>query len=321
VDFELSADQVALRDELRRALATACSSDVRRAAIDRPGAVDRSLWQTLAGLGVFGLCLPEDAGGVGLGRADATIVVEELGRALVPGPVIATFLAAGVVDGAAAGSVVVGAVDRAVPLVVEHLDALDVLVVTEGDGLATVDPKELGASALPQPFDPLTPVHLASEGAPGGTALAADTGVWSRDGSLLVAAFQVGLAAAALDLAVDYAKQRKQFGRPIGSFQALKHMMADVFCETETARAAVQSAGVQIDEDALADEVGRAVAGARLLASHAARQSANTCIQVHGGMGFTWELDAHLYLKRTIVLDSQFGGVEQAEVDMAAALA
>src|SRR6478609_5440412 len=111
MDFELSDEQVALRDELRRVLAVACSGEARRAAAAQPGAVDRSLWQTLADLGVFTLCVPADQGGVGLGRADATVVFEELGRALVPGPTIATFLAAGIVDGAADGSVIVGAVD------------------------------------------------------------------------------------------------------------------------------------------------------------------------------------------------------------------
>src|SRR5213079_1586822 len=97
MDFDLSADQVALRDELRRVLAVHCDSDARKAAASRPGAVDRGLWQTLSDMGVFSLCLHEVEGGVGLGMADATVVFEELGRALVPGPTIATFLAAGLV--------------------------------------------------------------------------------------------------------------------------------------------------------------------------------------------------------------------------------
>src|SRR4051812_41553224 len=126
MDFELSIDQQALRDELRRLLDVVCTSEVRRAAVDRPGAIDRDAWRALADMGVFGLCMPESDGGTGLGWADAAVVFEELGRALVPGPSVATILAAATVVGAADGSVIVGAVDRATPLFVEHLDGLDV---------------------------------------------------------------------------------------------------------------------------------------------------------------------------------------------------
>src|SRR5437764_5774983 len=124
MDFELSGDQVALRDELRRVLAVQCNSDARKAAASLPGGVDKGLWQTLADMGVFSLRLPEAQGGVGLGMADATVVFEEVGRAIVPGPAIATFLAAALVPGTS----VVGSVDRADPLIVEHLDGIDTLV-------------------------------------------------------------------------------------------------------------------------------------------------------------------------------------------------
>ena len=95
MDFELSDEQVALQGELRRFLADRMTSEARRAVIDMPGAVDRSLWHDLGGMGVFALTLPEAQGGVGLGLADATIVCEELGRACVPGPLLGTFFAAG----------------------------------------------------------------------------------------------------------------------------------------------------------------------------------------------------------------------------------
>ena len=321
MDFELSDDQLALRGELRHVLSVQCNSDVRRASAALPGGVDRGLWKTLADLGVFSLCLAEENSGVGLGLADATVVFEELGRALVPGPTVATFLAAAVVDGAASGTAVVGAVDRADPLIVEHLDGLDALVLVDSDAVRRVDPRTARGTALPRPLDPLTPVHLVDtigDTTPLGDAAMAAR--WRRDGSLLVAAMQAGIGAGALDLAVAYAKQRQQFGRIIGSFQAVKHMLADALAEVETARAAVQAGGVEIDEDAPADVVVRAVAGARILASAAAEHTANTCIQVHGGMGFTWELDAHLFLKRSLVLDTDFGGVDAAFEAMAASL-
>ena len=315
MDFDLSADQVALRDELRRVLAVQCNSDARKAAASLPGGVDRDLWQTLCDMGVFSLCLPEVEGGVGLGMADATVVFEELGRALVPGPTIATFLAAGLVVEAE----VVGAVDRSDPLLVEHVEGIDTLLVIGDDGIQGVDPTTVTGTAMTRPLDPLTPVHLVdSMGDERSVGDAADAARWRRDGALLVAAMQVGIGAGALDLAVGYAKQRQQFGRIIGSFQAVKHMLADALAEVETARAAVQAAGVEIDEEAPADVVERAVAGARILASAAAEHTANTCIQVHGGMGFTWELDAHLFLKRSLVLDTQFGGVDASFEAMAA---
>ena len=321
MDFELSADQVTLRDELRRVLDVSCSSEARRAAMSYPGGVDRGLWQALAEMGVFSLCLPEADGGVGLGWADATVVFEELGRALVPGPAIATFLAAPLVDGAATGNAVVGAVDRGTPMLVEHLDGIDVLLVVGSDGIGRVDPNAVEGTSLPRPLDPLSPVHLVERfGEASTVADAAAATRWRRDGALLAAAAQVGIAAGALELAVAYAKQRQQFGRIIGSFQAIKHMLADALAEVETARAAVQAAAVEVDEDTPADVVGRAVAGARILASAAAEHSANTCIQVHGGMGFTWELDAHLFLKRSLLLDTQFGGVDESFEAMAASL-
>jgi alkylation response protein AidB-like acyl-CoA dehydrogenase len=322
VDFELDAEQVALRDELRRLLATSCSSESRRAAIAFPGGVDRGLWRTLSGVGVFALCQQESDGGVGLGMADATVVFEELGRALVPGPVIATFLAAGVIDGASTGTNVVGVVEGGERVVIEHLDGIDTLIVVDADGVRRVHARSTRGTVLERPLDPLTPVHLVESVAGGEPAGDAEVAArWRRDGALLVAAMQVGIGAGALEMAVEYAKQRRQFGRVIGFFQALKHLLADALAEVETARAAVQAAGVEIDEDAAASVVARAVAGARILASAAAEHTANTCIQVHGGMGFTWELDAHLFLKRSLLLDTQFGGVERSFEIMEAALA
>jgi alkylation response protein AidB-like acyl-CoA dehydrogenase len=113
---------------------------------------------------------------------------------------------------------------------------------------------------------------------------------------------QVGLGQAAVDLAVEYAKGRTQFGRAIGSFQALKHLLADAAVGVEVARAAVHAGAVAVDESGDAGG-GAGVHAARVVASSAARRATATCIQVHGGMGYTWELDAHLYLKRVLVLD------------------
>ena len=137
--------------------------------------------------------------------------------------------------------------------------------------------------------------------------------------SLLASAQLVGVAEAATTLAVQYASDRQQFGRPVGSFQGLKHLLADCYVRTEVARSAVWSAGVTLDEPEAGD-ADRAVAGARLLAARAGADNAKTCVQVHGGMGFTWEVDAHLYMKRAWVLETMFGSADDAAEAVAATL-
>jgi alkylation response protein AidB-like acyl-CoA dehydrogenase len=285
-------------------------------------AIDASGWSELADAGVFSLRLAEDAGGLGLGTAAAAVVFEELGRALVPGPILATHLAAGLVEGAADGKVVVGAVlrpssgsgsgsgHRAAPAVIEHLGSLGALVVVGDDGLAVVDPASLDAVAVERSLDPLTPLwrvdHLPAGEPVGGPD---DTARWRRDASVLGGALLVGQAAATVDLAVAYAKERQQFGKPIGSFQAVKHLCADMLVRAEVARAAVHAAAVTIDQPDVGDAV-RAAAGAGLLAVEAAIANGKSCIQVHGGMGFTWEVPAHLYLMRARVLAGALEGTD-----------
>jgi alkylation response protein AidB-like acyl-CoA dehydrogenase len=319
VDFELTDEQVALQGELRRFLADRVTSEARRAVIEMPGAVDRDLWRALGGMGVFALTLPEADGGVGLGLADATIVAEELGRACVPGPLLGTFFAAGLGgDGAdpavadlaaraAAGEAVVGLVPAGAPAFVEHLDGLDALLVVADDGVTLVDPP-IGGRAVDRPLDPLTPVHVVDALPAGRPVGGPDVAALFRNASTLIsAALQVGLSEAAVALGTAYAKERTQFGKVIGSFQAVKHLLADAQVQVEVARAAVHAAGVEIDDEVAGEgdaaRVHRALDGARIVASRAADRATRACVQVHGGMGFTWELDAHLFLKRALVLD------------------
>jgi alkylation response protein AidB-like acyl-CoA dehydrogenase len=141
---------------------------------------------------------------------------------------------------------------------------------------------------------------------------------WRLEGAVLTAAFQLGMAAVLTEMSVAYAKERQQFDRPIGSFQAIKHLLADMLVRTEVARSAVYAAAVNLDQSALGPPA-RAVAGAKLLAGEAATVNAKTATQVHGGMGFTWEVDVHLYLKRSWVLDTAFGTAE-AHADTVASL-
>ena len=126
------------------------------------------------------------------------------------------------------------------------------------------------------------------------------------EGAAIVSGQQLGLAEGALDLANEYAKNREQFGRPIGGFQAVKHILAEMFVRQEAARAGAYNAGATLDAPEVAN-VERAVSSAKLTAGEGAIRNARSCIQVHGGMGFTWEVIAHYYLKRAWVLENVFG--------------
>jgi len=305
VDLELSEDEAALQEAMRAFCQGRLPMDVVRQGLDR------GRWAELAETGVFALRRPEDEGGVGLGLAEAVLVFEELGRALVPGPVLASHLAAGLVDGAADGSSIVGLVERPAEVVlVEHLEHLDVLLALDDDGLWRIDLDGLVAEPVTRPLDPLTPLHLVADlprGEPVGDAT--DAARWRREGAVLAAAELLGIAAATTELAVAYAGEREQFGKPIGAFQAVKHLCADMLTRAELARGTVYAAGVTLDGRGV-DDPARLVAAAKITAGEAARANAKSCIQVHGGMGFTWEVDAHLYLKRALVLDTVFGSVD-----------
>ncbi|MGW4561968.1 acyl-CoA dehydrogenase family protein [Streptomyces sp. NPDC004561] len=284
--FRLTEEQRALKSGVRELLERRFGREPLRAAVAAPGRLDRPLWSALGAAGFFALRLPEADGGVGLGLPEAVLAFEEAGRALLPGPLVATELAAGSVPGAAGGETVVAAVDGGL---VEWLDAADVVV---GDASAAVPLRSV---------DPLTPLHRV----PG-------AGAADPVAVLLTAAEQLGTAVRVCELAVQHARAREQFGRPIGAFQAVQHLCADLLVRAETARAAVYAAAVTADP---AD-----IAAARLLADEAAVRGARDCLQVHGGMGFTWEADVHLHLKRAWVRARRGGGSTESEEVLAAGL-
>jgi alkylation response protein AidB-like acyl-CoA dehydrogenase len=337
MDFRITDDQRALADGVRAVVTGKLPLENLRANEGAPVAISPADWVVLGQTGVFSLTLPEAEGGAGLAMTDAVIVFEELGRALVPGPLVGTFLAAaaGVVEGAAEGTVQVGVHGTGRdPILVEHLAALDGLLLVLGldrrstPRLLVPAPAAGAGTPVSHPLDPLTPMwHLATleAGDP-----VADMGTsLARDGSLLTAALQVGHAAEVLDLAVAYAKERQQFGKPIGTFQAIKHLCADMLVRAEVARNAVQAAACLVDAPDVVEAeaaatgtdaetvVARAVMGAKLLADEAAITNARAAIQVHGGMGFTWEIPLHLHLKRSRVLATTFGTPAQLSAALA----
>jgi len=314
VDFQLSEDQKALQEGIRSFCEKRVPSE-KLNELERTQGADPALWAELAQMGVFGLRLPETEGGVGLGTADAVVVFAELGRRLVPGPLAWTHLAAGLVKGAASGEVVVGGLDlmgvASGPVLIEHLPCLDALLVLRPQGLYRVDPATLRGQPIAGPLDPLTPVCHVETLPLGELVLGAREAQRLRlEGAALVAGQLLGIAEGTLELALDYAKTRHQFGRPIGSFQAIKHMLADMFVRQEVARASVYAAGATIDDPEVGD-VARAVSTAKITAGEAAMKNSRVCIQIHGGMGYTWEVPAHYYYKRTWVLESVFGTIEE----------
>ncbi|MFE2155710.1 acyl-CoA dehydrogenase family protein [Streptomyces lavendulae] len=286
MDFRLTQDQRDLRAGVRELLAGRYGREALRASVDADGALDRDLWRELGAAGLFALRLAESGGGVGLGLPEAVLVFEEAGRALLPGPLVATHLAAGTVPGAAEGTAVVTAFDLDGPLVA-HL----------GDADAVLGADPLPAGTPVRSADPLTPLWRAE---PAGGA-----GAYREEGALLTAALQVGSALRTVELAVRYAGEREQFGQPIGAFQAVKHLCADMLVRAEVARTAVYAAAVTAD--------GAEIAAAKLLADEAAVRGARDCLQVYGGMGFTWEADVHLHLKRAWVRARQWRMAAGAE--------
>ncbi|MPY63185.1 acyl-CoA dehydrogenase family protein [Streptomyces spongiae] len=300
--FQLTDDQLALRDGVRELLEGRFGHEALRAALDTPG-LDRALWRELGEAGFFALRLPEAEGGVGLGLPEAVLAFEQAGRVLLPGPLVATHLAAGAgegagVPGAATGETVVTAVQGGL---VEWLDEADVV---RGDASGAVPLRSV---------DPLTPLHRVPDGgvtdplaAPRAVPRTAPLAV------LLTAAEQLGSASRTCELAVQHARAREQFGQPVGAFQAVKHLCAGMLERVETARAAVYAAAVTADP--------LDIAAARLLADEAARRGARDCLQVHGGMGFTWESDVHLHLKRAWVRSCRSGDVTESEEMLAADL-
>ena len=283
-----------LRETVAALVAKHANPAAVRAAMESDRGYDESLWQLLCEqVGAAALVIPEELGGAGGELADAATVLQELGRALVPSPLLGTtlaelaLLAAPEPDADALEKLAEGTAIGALVLDADYVvngDIADV-VVAAADGrlsrwtrfsahpVATMDPTRRLARVKPEEIETI--------GADPGTA---DTA------AVLLAAEQIGTAERCLELTVEYAKSRVQFGRPIGSFQALKHRMADLYVMIAAAKAVVA--------DACNDPTATNAATARLAATEALTAAAAEGIQLHGGIAITWEHDMHLYFKR-----------------------
>jgi len=362
VDFEFSPEQEALRASVRRFLDDRAPLTWVRERYDEPRGTTDDVWQGLADLGVLGLLVPEHDGGAGMGMVDAAVVLEELGRAVHPGPFASSAIGATnllvelddgdatsdllskLAAGSAIGTVallesgrraawsepsttarvdgggwvldgakvhVPDAVAASILLVsaCDHDGALGVFAARPGDAGVTVEATPTIDGSRKEATITLAGASARRIGADARDALA------STVDRLGIAAVVdgVGTAARALELTVEYATQRRQFDVPIGSFQAVQHLCADMLRSVELARAAGYYACWAAD-DAPASERHRATTLALAFATDDLYGVGASAVQVHGGIGFTWEHDIHLFYKRLLTLQQAGGGsVDQLE--------
>lgn len=304
MNFEIDEDQRDFAKSIDAALGAADLPAAVRAWSAGDTGPGRKIWATLTDLGVTALTVPEDQDGIGAHPVDLMVALERLGRWCVPGPVaesiaVAPVLLAGDERAAAlaAGELIVtvavpGVQPRAVDTGVAGL-----ILCAEGtevrEGIAGAQRRSVDLS------------RTLTEVTPTGDPWTADVGRAVEFGALATAALLVGAGQAMLDSSVDYAKQRSQFGRVIGSYQAIKHKLADVHIALELARPLVYGAALSLAEDS--PDIKRDISAAKVAASDAALLAARSALQTHGAIGFTSEHDLSLWLLRVQALRSAWG--------------
>ncbi len=315
-----------LRQAVRRFVDARIPPAVPRAFLDGTTAGRPEFWAAIGEPGWLGLHVSEENGGAGYGQVEQAVVVEELGRACAPGPYLPTVLAAAILQdagGPAAAALLpelaTGASTGALALgesgPVLGAAGADVIVCEVGGVWAALDAAALGVSELPSLDLTRRVARLDLDGVdvPADRRLPGVATDRVRDlAAVLLAAEAIGIAQWCVDTASEYAKVRVQFGRPIGQFQGVKHRCADMLARTELARAAVWDAARAAND--LDNGAGLAIAAAAALAFDAAFLNGKDCVQTLGGIGFTWEHDAHLYLRRAITLHQLAGTPDEWRV-------
>src|SRR5215471_5148433 len=344
MQFGLSESQKILKDNARKFFSVECPvADVRR-LMETDTAYDAALWTKMAEQGFTGIIFPEEFGGLGLGKVELILLMEEMGYALVPGPFFSTVVLAGSVldacgspeqkkkylepicNGQARATVALILDPGAAPnsadgrvtiangkltgrkLFVPDAAIADFIAVVTSSGVFVVDAKAGGVkTALMNGMDRTRKLYSVEFNNAAGEKLANATR-WAQALDLATAALvaeMVGGMQRTIDITVQYAKTRKQFGKPIGSFQAVQHQCAEMYLQTESSRSAAYYAAWALQENAPDAPV--AVSIAKMYASDACRNVGNHGIQVHGGMGFTWENDLHLYYRRAKASETMLG--------------
>jgi len=296
--FAFTEDQLLFAEGLRDMLSKECPPSRVRAVWDDGSGHDPALWAQLAEMGVLSMLVPESAGGMGGTEVDLVLLLEELGRAAVPGPVLETaaVVAPALGDAAIVGTAAIG-VDATTAPYVPHAQAAEVVLVpggivrTAGATLTDVE----GIDGGRRLFEVAGPVE----------AFAYDEALAFDRGALAASAYLVGLSSWMIDTAAEYARQREQYGRPIGVNQAVKHLLADALLKVEFAKPALYRAAwsVSVGEPTRA----RDVSMAKAFASDAAYRATRSSMQVHGAIGYTWEADLQLWMKKAWALQRAWG--------------
>jgi alkylation response protein AidB-like acyl-CoA dehydrogenase len=296
--FAFTEDQLLFAEGLRDMLSKECPPSRVRAVWDDGSGHDPALWAQLAEMGVLSMLVPESAGGMGGTEVDLVLLLEELGRAAVPGPALETaaVVAPALNDATVVGTAAIGPDGTTAPYV-PHAQAAEVVLVpggivrTAGATLTDVEGIDGGRR--------LYEVSGATEAVAYDEALAFDRG------ALAAAAYLVGLSSWMIDTAAEYARQREQYGRPIGVNQAVKHLLADALLKVEFAKPALYRAAwsVSVGEPTRA----RDVSMAKAFASDAAYRATRSSMQVHGAIGYTWEADLQLWMKKAWALQRAWG--------------
>ena len=316
MNFDFSDDQHAIKRTAKDLLADRFRLERVREHVEG-GTYDEATWKELGALGWPGIFIGEEYGGQGLGIVELVILMEELGYALAPVPFLSS-AAAGLVlqaggseeqkarwlPGIASGELrgTVGLVNEGEAKLVPDAESADVIVLC-GHDVRTVNERSAAEVEPVKTLDATRSYSRVRAGA--GEALEADHLPGLSCAALAVAAEQTGIAQRAMEMAVDYARDRKQFGRPIGSYQAVSHRCAQMLLEVEGSRSAAYYAAWTADAEP--ETLGLAASMAKAYASDAGWRVCTSALQVHGGIGFTWEHDLHLFLKRAKVNGSLYG--------------
>ncbi len=321
--FSFDEDQLLFQTSLRDFLAKECTPEGIRAGWAEGRSHSPELWSQLAELGVTGLLVPEAHDGMGMSEIDSVLLFEEAGRAALPEPVVATAavaapLLAELGDAELAGRWLarIGAGDAIVavghevsPLVTDA-DVAQLLLLQRGDEVHAVEPGDCAITEQPanDPSRRLFKVDFTPSDATRVAEGDAGRALWAAAldrGALACAGQLLGTTDKLIALASDYANQRHQFGKPIGSFQAVKHMLADCKVKLEYARPVVHRAAHSVAR-AVADRALH-VSMAKVAAADAALFSARQALQVHGAIGYTWEQDLHIWMRRAWSLEQAWG--------------
>ena len=310
MDFTITEDQATLTQGVRDYLAGVHTPELLRALDASDSRRSDAVWQGLTEMGLPGLLVPEAQGGLGLSLLDAVLIAAELGRAGVAEPLADTALVAAPLLAKAGGqdallaAIAAGkakvALQHPVNPWVADLDGASHILSVKDEALLLAD--HGGTAELLDSVDPLRRLYapVAASGSEAGSADAL------LDYAALIASAQlVGVADAMLEQATDYAKNRSQFGQPIGSFQAVKHHLATAVVKIEFAKPVIQRAAVALQKNAASASVH--VSHAKIAAADAAWAMSETAIQTHGAMGYTYEVDLHFWMKSAWALSSAWG--------------